>query len=167
MEHFTHCPIPTRGGRDCWDTPHPASRHGLCAHHWDAVANDWQEANPSEEDQIKAMLLAAERGKPGAPGFVYYLRFGDRVKVGYSTDVRTRVQQVPNDEVLAVEPGDFRVEKQRHAMFADALIPGQLEWFEATPDILGFAGDIRRLYGDPIEFVDRAIADAKRKVCAA
>ena len=34
MNHHRQCPIPTRGGRDCWETSHPDSKHGLCERHW-------------------------------------------------------------------------------------------------------------------------------------
>lgn len=40
MHNHRQCPIPTRGGRDCWETPHPDSRHGLCERHWRALSEE-------------------------------------------------------------------------------------------------------------------------------
>lgn len=60
-------------------------------------------------------------------GTVYYLRFADRVKIGFSTNLKSRLQAIPHDEVLATEPGTMRQERERHAQFADLRVTG--EWF--------------------------------------
>ena len=58
---------------------------------------------------------------------VYYLRFGDRVKIGYTTNLPARLRTLPHDEVLATEPGSIQDERARHAAFADLRVTG--EWF--------------------------------------
>lgn len=40
------CPVPTGNGGDCWGTPHPDSRQGLCTEHWREIAVTWYEARP-------------------------------------------------------------------------------------------------------------------------
>src|SRR3712207_998868 len=50
---------------------------------------------------------------------VYYLRYGDRVKIGTTGNPRQRLAAIWHDEVLAFERGDRRVERRRHAQFAD------------------------------------------------
>lgn len=58
---------------------------------------------------------------------VYYVRFGDRVKIGYTTNLAARLTAIPHDEVLATEPGTMQDERARHRQFADLRITG--EWF--------------------------------------
>lgn len=61
---------------------------------------------------------------------VYYLRFGDRIKIGTSGNPRARLGQLRFDELLAFERGDRTVEQMRHAQFAEYRFPGS-EWFHA------------------------------------
>jgi hypothetical protein len=59
---------------------------------------------------------------------VYYLRFADRIKIGTSSNPRSRFAQLRFDELLAFERGDRSVEHARHTQFAAARFPGS-EWF--------------------------------------
>lgn len=61
------------------------------------------------------------------PGIVYYVRFGERVKIGTTIQLATRLRSIPHDEVLAVEPGGVEMERRRHLQFADYRMKG--EWF--------------------------------------
>jgi hypothetical protein len=61
---------------------------------------------------------------------VYYLRFGNRIKIGTSGNPRQRLGAILHDELLAFEPGNRMVEHKRHAQFADHR-QGQSEWFDA------------------------------------
>ena len=61
-------------------------------------------------------------------GFVYFIKFGDRIKIGYSRDWRRRVSQLPHDEVLGVMQGGMSHEQNLHAQFSRYRITG--EWFE-------------------------------------
>lgn len=67
---------------------------------------------------------------------VYYLRFGDRVKIGTTSQLATRLTAIPYDEILAVEPGGYAVERKRHLQFSHlkARTSGQ-EWFHYGPDL--------------------------------
>jgi hypothetical protein len=67
---------------------------------------------------------------------VYFIRFGDRIKIGTSQDFYTRLNSIPHDEILAVLPGDREVEQQLHRRFAEHRIKG--EWFTDCPDIRTF-----------------------------
>ena len=70
---------------------------------------------------------------------VYYLRqrddFGDRVKIGTTTNPRQRLAAVPHQELLAFERGDRHLERRRHTAFAADRYPGT-EWFRTTPALL-------------------------------
>lgn len=74
--------------------------------------------------------------------FVYFLLSGDRVKIGTTTDVPSRLSYyktgLPDEtEVLGVLDGGREKEMEIHAQFAAWRVRG--EWFEATPDILSWA----------------------------
>lgn len=65
---------------------------------------------------------------------VYYLRHGDRVKIGTTGNPRQRFSAIWHEEVLAFERGDRRLEHRRHEQFADDRFEGS-EWFHLTPAI--------------------------------
>jgi hypothetical protein len=77
-----------------------------------------------------------EAGDPGLPpprvDVVYYIRFGDRIKIGTTANPRQRLARLWHDELLAFEQGDRLVEHRRHEQFAEAR-RGRSEWFTATP----------------------------------
>lgn len=75
-----------------------------------------------------------------AKGVVYFMRFGDRVKIGFTTNLKQRMVDLPNDEVLGTVPGTFADEKRCHTAFAHLRVNG--EWFRAEPDLLEFIRDV-------------------------
>ena len=85
-----------------------------------------------EPDADIAQLLAAiaERAAEDPiirSPLVYYVQFGDRIKIGTTIDLPWRLHDVPCDAVLATEPGDRQLEHQRHEQFAEFRI--YREWF--------------------------------------
>lgn len=106
------------------------------------------------DDQEFAELMVAEERRTSEQethrkGVVYYIRFGGRVKIGFTTSLRTRVMALPCDEVLAAEPGWYDLEGARHAMFGHLKVESMREWFEAAPELLTHAEAVRAKYGDP------------------
>jgi len=81
----------------------------------------------------REMKASARRPRSNS-NVVYYLLFGDRVKIGTSSNLRVRLEGIPHDEVLAVEPGDASLERQRHQEFAGLRITG--EWFRYEPPLV-------------------------------
>jgi hypothetical protein len=70
---------------------------------------------------------------------IYYVRFGDIVKIGTTRNLRNRLNTYPPTAVLlAVEPGGLRLEAERHAQFAH-LLAYRNEWFFAADELLEFA----------------------------
>lgn len=68
------------------------------------------------------------------PGwYVYYMRFGDRVKIGVTSNLPVRLEGIPNDELLTAELGSYELEKQRHREFAQHRVNG--EWFRLGPEL--------------------------------
>lgn len=90
---------------------------------------------------IESKLQTLPKAGGPRPGFVYFLRFGDRVKIGFSTDPQNRVRALPHDEILAIVPGTRLNERQMHAAFADLRITG--EWFHADERLLDFIADVK------------------------
>lgn len=101
----------------------------------------------TRRDKEQAEVIARQRGD--SPGFVYYVRVGDRVKIGFSVDVKKRMRSYPpRSELLAVEPGDFDLERQRHRQFEGSRTDGR-EWFSPAQDILDHCEDLVRKHGAP------------------
>lgn len=77
---------------------------------------------------------------------VYFAQAGDRIKIGWSRNVATRIAtlQTANADplhLLATVPGARSLERQLHERFAAARLSG--EWFEATPDLLAYIGSLQ------------------------
>jgi hypothetical protein len=103
----------------------------------------------AEDERYEAEKAALRQDREG---FVYYLMVGERLKIGYSVDVKRRMRAYPpGSELLAVEPGDRDLETQRHRQFAGSRTDGR-EWFRPTPDILDLVEEIVTTYGEPRRF---------------
>lgn len=88
---------------------------------------------------------------------VYYLRYAERVKIGTTMNPQVRLSAIRHDTLLAFEPGDRIVERQRHEQFAHLREGG--EWFTATPELLAH---IAKIAGsdDPWHVYARLVAAA-------
>lgn len=88
-------------------------------------------ADPGPEPQTPALRDRA--------GFVYFARFGDAIKIGWSRTPSRRMTQLQPDALLHVTPGTRRDERLLHMAFAHLLIPDKgREYFRAEPDLLRF-----------------------------
>lgn len=70
---------------------------------------------------------------------VYFLRNGDRIKIGTTTDLHARVRRLSlrMDDVALVLPGNRAVESQMHQTFR-ALRVGNTEWFRRAEPLTTF-----------------------------
>lgn len=69
---------------------------------------------------------------------VYFAACGQRVKIGWSTKVTTRIAQLQTGSpepirLLGTTPGGLKLERQLHQQFAGARVHG--EWFDLTPEL--------------------------------
>lgn len=69
-------------------------------------------------------------------GVVYYIKFGDRIKIGTTYDLHKRLISIPWDEVLLTEPGGYKLESDRHKQFKSSNYRN--EWFNATDELMDF-----------------------------
>jgi hypothetical protein len=79
---------------------------------------------------------------------VYYLRAGDRIKIGTSANPRARLAQLTFDELLAFERGTRVLEQSRHAQFASHRF-GRGEWFGVHDELLQHIDVLRAGVDDP------------------
>jgi len=79
---------------------------------------------------------------------VYYIRFGDRVKIGTTANPRSRLSHLVHDELLAFERGNRLVEQHRHQQFAAHRML-RTEWFDLHDDIRTQVDTLRAGINDP------------------
>lgn len=75
-------------------------------------------------------------------GYIYAIRAGDRVKIGYSADPLSRFVKIRADsplpvKLLGVQPGDRGVERKLHERFAEYRVHG--EWFRPVGAVAEWA----------------------------
>ncbi|MGO3649765.1 GIY-YIG nuclease family protein [Agrococcus casei] len=102
--------------------------------------------NPSTPEAPKLSLSPAP-----TRNVVYYLRWADRVKIGTTKNLRNRTRDIYFDEVLAAEPGGRVLEAQMHRKFASLKIPEYREWFQAGPELVNHAAEVRSKHGAPFK----------------
>ncbi|GAA1800619.1 hypothetical protein GCM10009749_05680 [Agromyces neolithicus] len=93
----------------------------------------------------------------GRVDVVYYLRYGDRIKIGTSANPRHRFASLPHDEVLAFERGGRLREQRRHAQFAEHRITGT-EWFESNEALVAHVTELSEGVDDPWALFDRWVS---------
>jgi len=86
------------------------------------------------------------RGSPGVlykkgTGWIYFIRSGDAIKIGYAIDVANRFSNLQSSnpvllELLGAIRGSIEDEHRTHAMFIRLHIRG--EWFRDHPAILEY-----------------------------
>jgi hypothetical protein len=98
--------------------------------------------------QVLAMAEPAPRAEPKerktdpTPGNVYIIQHGNRIKIGFTTQPKRRLADLPHDKVLALIPGDRRLEYAFHQKFNSIRTSG--EWFEAHPELIAFAENLAK-----------------------
>jgi hypothetical protein len=84
---------------------------------------------------VQAIPTRDRRITTGDP-VVYYIRFGDRIKIGTTRNLTTRLASLPHDKVLGIERGDRDTERKRHEQFAHLRLTKRGEWFSMGGDLL-------------------------------
>lgn len=81
---------------------------------------------------------------------VYYVRIGDRIKIGFTNNVRVRMGalRVPVTSLLATEPGGRELERARHLEFA-GLRDGRREDFWPHARLMRHIDQVRETHGSP------------------
>lgn len=109
------------------------------------------EFEPVDVDtRVEPEPTPAKPGPSRGAHVVYYLAFGDRVKIGTTRNLPQRVAVLPHDEILAVEPGGREVEQRRHREFAASRL-GKTEWFEPSAALRAHINTLRVQHGRPMK----------------
>ncbi len=74
---------------------------------------------------------------------VYYIKFGDRIKIGTTTNLNARLGTLPFDQILGTEPGGVDLERKRHQQFAANLVSGR-EWFSPSEALLAHIATLKK-----------------------
>ena len=134
----------------------------ICDIHADIVArhvNAKREADEPTPTTPRPSAPIAPRALPNINGrkpSVYYLLVGDLIKVGHAHVVHERLRQYPpNATLLALEPGDPSLEKQRHRELRESLAMGR-EWFHDTDQVRAVIAAVVAEHGPPKVIVPRA-----------
>lgn len=90
---------------------------------------------PGTIESLVAIEAPTER-RPDvkSDGVVYFMLIGEKVKIGFTTDLKTRAADLKADRVLAYFPGDMHAERTAHDAFDQWRAHG--EYFHATPECL-------------------------------
>lgn len=92
---------------------HPGSSESL---RQDVIARNRRINAENERQQEIA------RARANQPGFVYYIRMDDLIKIGYATNIANRMRAYPpSAELLAAHPGTEKLEREIHLEFKTSL----------------------------------------------
>ena len=90
---------------------------------------------------------------------VYYLRHGDRLKIGTTANPRQRFAAIWHEQLLAFERGDRRLERRRHEQFAADRFAGS-EWFRMSSAHSAHVASVAAGVSDPWELYARWRSEA-------
>lgn len=117
--------------------------HGMqVARHYEAEIVLMSARRLAEEAEHAIEVQEVKRGNR-EPSLVYYARIGDYIKIGYSTRLRNRLNSLRVDELLAVEPGAFDLEQQRHREFGADRMDLRRENFRPSDALLAHIAALR------------------------
>ncbi|RRQ81548.1 GIY-YIG nuclease family protein [Streptomyces griseofuscus] len=92
---------------------------------------------------------AKRRNTPARMSIVYYIRRGDLIKIGTTTNPASRLRSLMPDVILAFEPGDVELETIRHQQFRASRVARKSEYFHQTEGLAAHIAAIRQQHGDP------------------
>lgn len=105
------------------------------------------------ETEARRAAAEAARTHPGL--VVYYARLGaNHIKIGTTADLPRRMVElrvVNASNLLAVEPGGYDLERQRHQQFRKWRYSKRKEDFGEGPDLLAHVRALRAQHGDPYD----------------
>jgi hypothetical protein len=89
-------------------------------------------SHQEQQEVDRAMQLASAQYLQDE--VVYYVQFRDLIKIGTTRNMRSRMGSVPNERVMATEPGGRSLEQRRHLEFKHCRVQG--EWFKGDDEKL-------------------------------
>lgn len=111
--------------------PHAREMYEFCS---DLVTDNWDTAVREYVSELHDTFKPPQAVKQPRAGWIYFIRFGDRVKVGYTTNPDQRLRGLPHEQVIGIVPGTRADEAGWHKLLADFHVVG--EWFRADAELL-------------------------------
>jgi hypothetical protein len=116
---------------ECPEYMKDAARKGRLDH-----ARRQEASRAAHEAQREIEERARPKTKHYYGGWIYYLKVGDLIKIGYTMDLGQRLKAYPpNTELLAKHPGTTQTEKDMHNKFLVHLAKGR-EWFKPSDEVM-------------------------------
>lgn len=107
----------------------------------------YQEATKEAAEQRRRDQIRESR--KNQPGWIYFLRWQDQIKIGYTTNIERRLSEyAPGAELVALHPGTPQTERGYHQRFGKHRIGGR-EWYRPAQDILDHCERVIAEYGPP------------------
>lgn len=144
----TRCIVP-----NCGREVDEFSTIGLCVEHQGEAGRNWTDWNAHERDAFP-LLHDRTREETFKASIVYYIAMRDHIKIGTTTNLKRRINSfcVRPADVLAIEPGGYEREHERHVQFAQLRV-GRTELFDEGPELLKHVRTARTMFGDPVDFM--------------
>jgi hypothetical protein len=128
----------------------------------------WDEFTEQEAERRRREIARREREADVAARavhVVYYVRLGvNHIKIGTTGRLAERMGElrvVNAENLLAVEPGTYDLEQQRHAQFDSQRYDRHREDFAESVELLDLIADLRAKWGDPYEFAAARLAERR------
>jgi hypothetical protein len=108
-------------------------------------------ARAAEDKRIAAKYVPLSQAdietRLGIESVVYFVRMGDLIKIGTTTNLHSRISSLSltMSHVLATERGSYSREGDLHRRFASLREHG--EWFRAEPELLDYIKSLKPLAG--------------------
>lgn len=138
MENDTVCPERDNDGEPCGGAIPPGAPVDLCRGHLIRAYLFVQEELADATNNSVARVFDTRDDRQNV---VYYVRLGNRIKIGTTRDLQTRMVNVSHEEILAIEPGGYETERLRHEQFHRLRVAG--EWFIADTSLLRLTEGLR------------------------
>lgn len=87
--------------------------------------------------------------RPPKESVVYYVRRAEFVKIGTTVRLKERMSALAPDEILAIEPGSYELEKQLHTRFARLRAPFMREYFRMEKPLMDHIAGVVKQHGAP------------------
>lgn len=131
------CSVKTFRGDECGNRPAPDAPFPVCVNHMISLSLYYSEYRSGIS--LRALEASPAREKQPAPddrGVIYYVQFGDLIKIGTTTNLSQRLSALGPVLLLVTEPGSYELESLRHQQFAACRTSKRGEWFKPSPDLL-------------------------------
>lgn len=131
----------------CNRQAHPSQHMPLCERH---LSKAWAEFEIMHGEEIaSAKTERADYNDPKLMGVVYFVRVRDMLKIGWTTNLKSRISSLQADALLHFEQGTREDEARYHQQFGQHLVTGR-EWFAFNEETEGAVMNIRGMSHYPV-----------------